>query len=297
MENVLKHCTLCPRKCGVDRTISTGYCGCKDKLKLALCDLHYWEEPCISGTSGSGAVFFSGCQLKCCFCQNKKISAENFGKEITVQRLAEIFLELQNKKANNINLISGTQYIPYITKALDIVKGKLHIPVIYNSSGYESISALKLLEGYIDVYLPDFKYFNNDISLKYSKANDYFEVASKAIKEMFRQTGKISFYSNGIIKKGVIIRHLVLPNNRNDSIKIINWIAENFKSDEIYLSLMSQYTPYFHNKDYPELNRKVSTFEYNKVLEVVQDCGIKGYLQEKTSAKEEYTPDFNLKGL
>ena len=295
--DLLKQCTLCPRSCKADRTINPGFCGCGDKIKVALAALHCWEEPCISGTNGSGTVFFSGCQLKCCFCQNYKISAENFGKEISEERLSEIFLELQEKNAHNINLVSPTPYIPFIIKALDTVKDKLKIPVIFNSGGYEKVQTLKMLEGYVDVYLPDLKYMDSNMSKKYSSAEDYFEAASKAIEEMFRQTGKIVFDHNGIIQKGTIIRHLVLPKGRKDSINIIDWTDKKFQSGDIYLSLMSQYTPYNFIEDFPELNRRISTFEYNSVIEEAMKRNIKGFMQEKSSAKEEYTPDFNLAGL
>ena len=297
LADYLKHCTLCPRNCKADRTIKPGFCGCNDKIKVALASLHFWEEPCISGTNGSGTVLFSGCQLKCCFCQNYKISAQNFGKEISEERLSEIFLELQEKNAHNINLVSPTPYLPFIIKALDKVKNRLKIPQLFNSGGYEKVQTLKMLEGYIDVYLPDLKYMDSEVSKKYSCAEDYFEIALVAIKEMFRQTGKISFDDNGIIKKGTIIRHLVLPKRRKDSINIINCIADNFQSDDVYLSLMSQYTPYNFSEDFPELNRRISTFEYNSVIEEAMKRNLKGFMQEKSSAKEEYTPDFNLAGL
>lgn len=296
-EDFLKNCTLCPRNCKKDRTVNEGFCGAQDKIKLARAGLHMWEEPCISGTNGSGTVFFSGCQLKCCFCQNYKISSQNYGKEISTERLSEIFLELQDKKAHNINLVSGTQFVPFIIKALDNIKGKLKIPVVYNCGGYEKIETLRMLEGYVDIYLPDLKYKSSDMAKKYSKAENYFETATTAIKEMFRQSGKIQLDENGIIKKGTIIRHLVLPNGRKDSIEIVNWIADNFNKDEIYLSLMSQYTPFYKSSEYPEINRRISTFEYNSVANEVIKRGLKGYMQEKSSAKEEYTPDFDLFGL
>lgn len=297
MNDILQSCTLCPRNCRVNRYVSKGYCGCNDKIKIARAALHYWEEPCINGANGSGAVFFSGCQLRCCFCQNRKISSENFGKKISVKHLAEIFLKLQNQNANNINLVSATQYVPQIIEALGSVKEKLKIPVIFNSGGYESIDTIRMLDGYVDVYLPDLKYYDSIIAKNYSKAPDYFSVASQAIKEMFRQTGKIKLNDKGIIEKGVIIRHLVLPGCRHDSIKIMDWIADNFCTDDILVSAMSQYTPYYNIEDYKDLNRKVSTFEYNSVMQVINKRNIKGYMQEKTSAKEEYTPDFDLTGV
>lgn len=293
---MLKSCNLCPRECHADRTKNKGYCGAGDKIRLARAALHFWEEPCISGKNGSGTIFFSGCQLKCCFCQNKKISSENFGKDISIKRLSEIFLELQSKGAHNINLVSGTQYVLHIIDALNMTKDKLHIPIIYNSGGYEKVETLKMLNGYIDVYLPDLKYKSNNLSLKYSKADNYFEIAAEAINEMVRQTGKIIIGDDGLIKKGTIIRHLVLPSNRKDSMDIINYIADNF-GDAVLISLMSQYTPYYINNDYKELNRRISTFEYNSVYNLVCKRDLKGYMQQKSSAKEEYTPSFDLEGV
>lgn len=212
-------CNLCPRKCGVDRAAKPGFCGCGVRVRVARAALHYWEEPCISGKSGSGAVFFSGCTLRCCYCQNYKISTGRFGKEISVGRLAEIFLELQEKGANNINLVTATQYLPQVLDALDIAKPKLHIPIVYNCGGYERIETIRALKGYVDIFLPDFKYFSSELSRKYSRAEDYFDITSAAIKEMIAQTGKIHIADNGIMKKGVIIRHLVLPGARKDSFK------------------------------------------------------------------------------
>ncbi len=292
----IKHCTLCPRECGIDRTVTAGYCGGSNIIKAARAELHFWEEPCISGKKGSGTVFFSGCTLKCCFCQNYKISAENIGKEISVERLAEIFIELQDKGAENINLVNPTHYVPFIIEALDMVKSRLVIPVVYNSGGYEKTDTIALLDGYVDIYLPDIKYKSSIISKKYSKAENYFEVAAKAIEKMYEQVGEIK-YKDNLLKKGVIIRHLVLPGNRKDSIELLDWIAQTFDKDKILVSLMSQYTPFYRSGDYPEINRRVSTFEYNKVLEHAQKLGLNGFMQEKSSAKEEYTPDFDMTGI
>lgn len=288
-------CNLCPRMCRVDRSIKTGFCGAGDKIKIARASLHYWEEPCISGKNGSGTIFFSGCQLKCCFCQNYQISAENFGKEITVKRLAEVFLELQEKKAENINLVSPTQYVPWIIKALDTVKNDLKIPVIYNSSGYETAETIKMLDGYIDIYLPDLKYFDSEISRKYSSAPNYFEIASKAVMQMFRQSGPLIF-DNGMLKKGTLVRHMVLPSQRKDSEKILIWISENFPKNKILFSLMSQYTPFWKSSEYKEINRRISTYEYDFVLDKTLKLGLNGFMQERSSAKEEYTPPFDLEG-
>lgn len=292
----MSQCTLCPRQCKANRTISKGFCGGGNQIKVARASLHYWEEPCISGANGSGTVFFSGCTLKCCFCQNYKISAENFGKNISVGRLAQIFLELQEQKAENINLVNPTHYVPLITQALDMVKGKLNIPIVYNTGGYECVYTLKMLEGYVDIYLPDLKYKDSVISQKYSKAKDYFDVAIKATKYMYEQVGGLE-YNGDMLKKGLIIRHLVLPNNRNDSVAVLDWIADNFDKDKILISLMSQFTPFYKCSEHPEINRRISTFEYNKVLEHAQKLGLKGFMQEKSSAKEEYTPDFDLSGI
>lgn len=289
-------CDLCPRNCGVNRNFETGFCGGGSKIKIARAALHFWEEPCISGENGSGTVFFSGCNMKCCFCQNYKISAENFGEEISVERLSEIFIELQNKNAHNINLVNPTHFVPLIVEALEMSKPQLKIPVVYNSSGYESLETLNMLKGYIDIFLPDLKYKDSVISEKYSNAENYFEVAAKAIKTMFSQVGKPVFDGN-IMKSGLIIRHLVLPNSRNDSMAILEWISENFEIDDLLISLMSQYTPFYRSSEFPEINRRISTFEYNKVLDKAISLGLKGYMQEKSSAKEEYTPDFDLTGI
>lgn len=293
----IRKCGLCPRKCGADRTKKAGFCGGGEKVKIARAALHYWEEPCISGEKGSGTVFFSGCPLKCCFCQNFDISAENFGREISTERLGKIFLELQEKGAHNINLVNPTHYVPWIIEALDLVREKLKIPVVYNSGGYETEETLRMIDGYVDIYLPDMKYMSNEISAKYSGAGDYFQIASKALKIMLEQVGKPVFGDDGMLRKGVIVRHLTLPNCRRDSIAVVKWLEENFSPDEILISLMSQYTPFYNSKNFPEINRRISTFEYNAVLSAVEQTGFKGFMQEKSSAKEEYTPVFDLEGV
>ena len=292
-------CRLCPRECRTDRSKVTGFCGCGDKIKVARAAIHYWEEPCISGKNGSGTVFFSGCTLGCCYCQNQKISAEAYGKEITTLRLSEIFLELQEKGAHNINLVTATQFLPGVIEALGYVKNKLHIPVVYTCGGYEKAETIKALEGYADIYLPDIKYFSGGLSLRYSGAADYFTIACKAVKEMIAQTGDLVYDSDGILKKGVIIRHLVLPGCRKDSFEILRWISSNLPPEKYMLSLMSQYTPFpVRSKDYPELNRKVTSFEYDSVVSEALRLGIScGYIQERSSAKEEYTPPFDLEGV
>lgn len=292
----IKNCALCPRKCGIDRTLTTGFCGTGSEIRAAKAYLHMWEEPCISGKNGSGTVFFSGCCLKCCFCQNYRISSENFGKNITPARLAEIFLELQNMGAHNINLVSPTQFVPQIIEALDLCRGGLTIPTVYNTGGYENVETLKMLEGYIDIYMPDLKYFDSGLSAKFSGAPDYFEYASEALKEMYRQAGAYHI-EDGLLKRGMIVRHLTLPGCRRDSVKILEWLSENFPVKNILLSLMSQYTPCFRSFEHKEISRRISTFEYNFVLEKARELGFEGYMQEKSSAKEDYTPDFDLEGI
>lgn len=295
---IYENCSLCPRNCHINRTSSFGFCQSSSQIKAARAALHHWEEPCISGTRGSGAVFFSGCTLRCCFCQNYSISSELYGKEISEQKLAQIFLELQNQGAHNINLVTATQYLPSILNALDLVKDQLNIPVVYNSSGYEKPETIQLLKNYVDIYLPDLKYFSSELSRKYSKAEDYFKVASNAVKLMIEQTGKPVFDSNGILQKGVIIRHLVLPNCRKDSITLLHWIKETLPDRHYLISLLSQYTPFYKSYEYPELNRRITTYEYESVLKEAISLGlVDGFMQEKSSAKEEYTPPFNLEGL
>ena len=290
------HCTLCPRMCGADRYSETGFCGCGIDIRAAKAWLHMWEEPCISGTNGSGTVFFSGCCLKCCFCQNYEISSQGAGKEISVQRLSEIFLELQEKGAHNINLVSPTPYVPQIIEALELCRGKLDIPIVYNTGGYERVETLKMLDGYVDVYLPDMKYYDDSLGEKYSSAKNYFETASEAIREMYRQAGPCKI-EDGLIKKGVIIRHLALPSHRKDSVKVLEWISENFPKKKILISLMSQYTPVYKSCEHKEISRKISTFEYNFILDKAEELGLDGFMQERSSAVSDYTPDFDLSGL
>lgn len=291
-------CNVCPRECGVDRRKQIGFCQCGDQMKVARAALHFWEEPCISGSRGSGTVFFSGCTLRCCFCQNYKISNEGFGKEVTYERLAEIFLELQEKGAHNINLVSATHHLTGLLKALDLVKLKLQIPVVYNCGGYEKVETIKALKGYVDVYLPDFKYYSNELALKYSKAKDYFEVASAAIKEMIAQTDGLVFDDEGILQKGVIVRHLVLPGAIRDSFAILKWMRENLPIDKYLLSLMSQFTPISACTQFQELNRRITTLEYKSVVQEAIRLGFAdGFMQERSSAKEEYTPPFDLEGV
>lgn len=292
----LKECKVCPRECGVDRTKTTGFCRQSNKIRIARADLHMWEEPCISGTKGSGTVFFSGCSLKCIYCQNFSISNENMGYEVTKERLAEIMLELQNKGAHNINLVNPTHFTPQIIECLESIKDKLKIPVVYNCSGYEKTETIKLLKGYIDIFLTDFKYFDNELANKLSLAPDYFEVASKAIKEMISITGK-PIYKDDILQKGTIIRHLVLPGFRTNSIELIKHIKNIFEDGSYILSVMSQYTPIHTNFEIKSLNRSLSTFEYNSVLEVIDILDLDGYIQEFSSSDTKYIPEFYDKDL
>jgi len=292
-------CALCPRECGADRAKTVGRCGAGALPRAARAALHRWEEPCVSGTDparGSGTVFFSGCPLGCGFCQNYAVSHENFGREISVSRLAEIFLELQEAGAWNLNLVTATQYAPQILEALDLVKGRLAIPVLWNSGGYEKPETLRMLEGYVDAYLPDLKFYDPDLARDCAGAPDYFRWASAAIPEMYRQTGPIQLDENGMIRRGLIVRHLVLPGERKDSEKLLRWLADRLPTDGIYLSLMSQYTP-CRPMGRKALNRRVATFEYEWVRGIAGELGFSGYGQERSSAKEEYTPPFDLTGI
>jgi len=297
MNDILKKCTLCPRECRADRETSQGFCGGGLLPRAAKAYLHMWEEPCISGTKGSGTVFFSGCSLKCCFCQNYRISAESFGKEISIERLSEIFLELQYKGAHNINLVSPTHYVPQIIAALDMCRDKLHIPVAYNCGGYEKAETIEMLRGYVDIFMPDMKYYSSELSEKYSAAPDYFEYASKAIAKMTEIAGKPVLDENGIMQRGVIIRHMVLPTHRRDSEAVLKKLYELYGTDSFLLSLMSQYTPFYKSCEHKEINRRISTYEYEKVSQLAQELGFNGFMQERSSAKEEYTPDFDLTGI
>lgn len=287
-------CTLCPRKCGADRSVAVGFCGMGDKIKAARAALHHWEEPCISGTGGSGAVFFSGCVMRCVFCQNHEISAGGYGEEITPARLAEIFLELKAQGAHNINLVNPTHFVPQIIEALDIAGNELDIPIVYNTGGYERVETLRSLEGYIDIYLPDVKYFSEEAA-RLSAAPNYFETAMAAVDEMLRQTGAPVFEGE-LLKRGTVVRHMVLPYLYKDSVEVIKRVGERF-GDRILFSLMSQYTPFHKAKDDPRLNRRITTFEYNKALDAVMEAGLHGFMQERSSAKEEYTPEFDLSGI
>jgi putative pyruvate formate lyase activating enzyme len=290
----LEKCNLCPRNCGINRINGQiGFCGAGANVKIARSSLHFWEEPCLSGKNGSGTVFFSYCTLKCVFCQNHKISNGGKGNEITVQQLADIFMELQNEGANNINLVTPTHYVPQIIEALKKARDMgLNIPIVYNSSGYEKIETIKMLEGYVDVYLPDFKYFSEEYSNKYSKASDYPEYARSAIDEMVRQVGAPIFDENGIMLKGVIIRHLMLPGLLLDSKKVVEYIYKMY-TNSVYISIMNQYTPLDIVGDYPEINRRLNPRHYNKVIDYAIDLGVENaFIQEGDTASESFIPDF-----
>nr|WP_207720906.1 radical SAM protein [Clostridium gasigenes] len=299
MIDLLKSCRLCPRNCGVNRLEGEkGFCAAGYKVRVARAALHNWEEPCISGEVGSGTIFFSHCTLKCVFCQNYDISQCQFGKEISIERLGEIYLELQEKGALNINLVTPTHYVPQIIEALKIAKKKgLNIPIIYNSSGYEKVETIKLLKGYIDVYLPDMKYFNSKYSSKYSKAKDYFTFAKTSIHEMINQVGDVVFDEKGIIKKGVIIRHLMLPGLLFDSKKIIDYIYKSY-GDKVYISIMNQYTPLGNAKEYQEINKFLNQKHYESLIDYALELGVKkGFIQEEGTAKESFIPMFNYEGV
>lgn len=303
IENQISNCHLCPRECGVDRRKAIGYCGAAASITAARAALHNWEEPCISGENGSGTVFFSGCNLRCCYCQNHEISQEHFGKKISSQKLADIFLKLQELGAHNINLVTPTHALPWILPALDMVKERLHIPVVYNCGGYERTETIKALKDYVDIWLPDLKYYSSELSEKYSHAANYFAAASEAIKQMVAQTGTPVLEAFGkqeipILKRGVIIRHLVLPNQYQDSIRLMQWIAEELPREQFLLSLMSQYTPFSKNQNYPELNRKITTYEYQKVVSAALKLGLEqGFTQERCSANKAFRPSFQLESI
>lgn len=293
-----KNCKLCPRECGIDRSKTIGACKATDKVKVALASIHNFEEPCISGIEGSGTVFFSNCNLRCVYCQNFEISRDGFGKEISVERLAQIFIEQQNRGVNNINLVTPTMYVESIIEAIKIAKANgLNIPIVYNSSGYEKYETIKKLEGYVDVYLPDFKYATNRLSLKYSRVNNYVESVIPAIHEMIRQVGKPVFNDKGIMTKGVIIRHMILPNNVLNTKMVLKKIKEEFK-DNTLISVMAQYFPSGDAAKYPEINRKITVEELEEVEEYLRELEMdNGYIQELGEHEEEYVPTFDLSNI
>ena len=287
-------CILCPRQCGVDRAERVGYCGSGSLPKVARAAKHHWEEPCISGTEGSGTVFFSGCTLGCVFCQNREISRGGTGREVTIEHLADIFKRLEGQGVHNLNLVTPTHFTPQILQALELAKPT--VPIVMNCGGYERVETLLQWEGKVQVYLPDLKYFSTELSAKYSAAPDYFAVASKAILEMHRQQPKL-VWEGDLLKQGLIIRHLVLPGCMKDSLQILDFLDKNLPKDGFLLSLMSQFTPTEACRTYPEINRRVTTYEYRKVADRAAELGFSGFAQDRRSAKEEYTPPFNLEGV
>lgn len=296
----MSDCTLCPRQCHANRAAGqVGFCGQTVEITAARAALHFWEEPCISGSHGSGAVFFSGCSLQCVFCQNHNIAVGKSGKIITSERLSEIFLELQEKGASNINLVTAGHFIPQVCLALERSKASgLSIPVVYNTGSYEEVSSLRLLEGLVDIYLPDLKYFSSELSAKYSHAPDYFFRASAAISEMLRQVGEPVFDdTSGLMKRGVIVRHLVLPGQTRDSKKILRYLHEAYGND-IYVSIMNQFTPLVQVAEIPELNRCVTVEEYERILDFADKIGIEqGFQQEGGTASESFIPEFDNEGI
>ena len=296
-----RNCTLCPRGCGADRSIKTGVCNSTDKCRIVRAALHYWEEPCISGKNGSGTIFFAGCTLGCVFCQNYEISDGKslYGVEVDVDRLVEIFFELEAKGANNINFVTPTHYMPHIRDAIKRAKEKgFKLPFIYNTSGYERTESLRELDGLIDVYLPDMKYFDKELAARYSKAPDYVECVMSAIEEMVRQTGATGFDENGIIQRGVIVRHMILPAHTKDSKNVIKYLYDTY-GDDIYISIMNQYTPVQTDrmKNYPELGRTITAREYDKVIDYAVELGVtNAYIQEGETCKESFIPDFDGEG-
>lgn len=310
----MQSCRLCPRECGTDRTAGQrGRCQMKARLVAARAALHMWEEPCLSGEEGSGAVFFSGCSLGCVYCQNREIASGRVGKEISVNRLAEIFLQLQEKHANNINLVTAGHFLVQVVRALELAKIQgLRIPVVYNSSGYEKVEALRMLDGLVDIYLPDMKYRSQDLAGRYSAAPDYFDVAAKALEEMVRQIfgknrllydGKAGpdsgavFDGRGVMQRGVIVRHLQLPGCLEDSKKVIRYLYETY-GDRIYISIMNQYTPPVYGSRFPELNRRLTEREYNKLVDYAIGLGVEnGFIQEGETALESFIPAFDLEGV
>lgn len=297
--NKYENCLLCPRKCGINRsTGQTGVCGVSSEIKVARAALHYWEEPCISGKRGSGAVFFSGCSLHCVFCQNREISDGKAGKVISKERLSDIFMELADKGANNINLVTPGQYIPDIVWAVNDAKSRgMKLPIIYNTSGYENVTDLKLLEGIVDVYLPDFKYMDSTLSARYSRAKDYPSVAKQALSEMVRQQPDVVIDdATGLIQKGVIVRQLLLPGHVNDAKAVLKYLYDTYH-DHVYISMMSQFTP-IALKDYPEINRTVTRREYERLVDYALEIGItNAFIQEGDVAKDSFIPAFDCEGV
>lgn len=291
MNKELECCTICPHNCKINRTKNPGRCKSTDKIKIALYSIHNFEEPCISGEKGSGTIFFSNCNMNCVFCQNYEISQLGRGKEITIEELANVMIKQQERNVQNINLVTPTSYALHIVEAIKIARKKgLEIPIVYNTNGYESVETLKLLEGYVDIYLPDLKYYYDDLAKKYSKVDNYFEIATKAIQEMYRQVGTPVLDENGVMKKGLMIRHLILPNEVQNSKKVLKWIKKNIDSN-VYVSIMAQYFPTYKAKEIPEIARKITKEEYEKVENYLYELDLEnGYIQELGEHEEEYVP-------
>ena len=292
---LLEKCTICPHNCGINRTNNQiGRCKSKDTVKIALYSTHNFEEPCISGKKGSGTVFFSNCNMNCVFCQNYEISQQGKGKEITIEELAEIFIKQQEKDVENINLVTPTSYVPQIIESIKIARNKgLKLPIVYNTNGYEKVETLKMLEGYVDIYLPDFKYSDNELAKRLSKVDNYFEIATQALTEMYKQTGKAVFDDRGIMQKGMIIRHLVLPNQILNSRRVLKWINENMH--DVYVSVMAQYFPTYKAKDIEDINRKLSKEEYEQIENYLYRLDLEnGYIQELGEHEEEYVPKWDI---
>lgn len=294
----IEKCVLCPRACGVNRYERAGFCGAGAMARVALVSLHPWEEPCLVGAKGAGTVFFSYCNLRCCFCQNHEISHGGSGIEVTDERLAEIFIEQQRRGAATLDLVTPTHYVPQIVHALDLARAAgFHLPVVYNSSAYESVDIIRALAGYVDIYLPDLKYFSAEAAGEYSQAADYFPIASRAIMEMYAQVGKAQLDEGGAMTRGVLVRHMVLPGHRHDSMAVVRWLWETF-GDNIYLSLMSQYTPMYRATEHKKINRRLTTFEYESVVDLAVELGIEHcFVQERRAASEEYVPLFDGRGV
>mgnify|MGYP004473287717 FL=1 len=291
MNKELECCTICPHNCKINRTKNPGRCKSTDKIKIALYSIHNFEEPCISEENGSGTIFFSNCNMNCVFCQNYEISQLGRGKEITIEELANVMIKQQERNVQNINLVTPTSYALHIVEAIKIARKKgLKIPIVYNTNGYESVETLKLLEGYVDIYLPDLKYYYDDLAKKYSKVDNYFQIATKAIQEMYRQVGAPVLDENGVMKKGLMIRHLILPNEVQNSKKVLKWIKENIDSN-VYVSIMAQYFPTYKAKEIPEIARKITKEEYEKVENYLYELDLEnGYIQELGEHEEEYVP-------
>lgn len=295
MQKILENCCLCPRKCNINRKNGRiGKCKATNKIKVALYSIHRFEEPCISGEKGSGTIFFSNCNMNCVFCQNYEISQQGKGREISIDELASIFIKQQEKDVENINLVTPTSYVPQIIEAIKIARNDgLKLPIVYNTNGYEKVETLKMLEGYIDIYLPDFKYSDNELAKRLSKVDNYFEIVTEALKEMYRQTGKSIFNDDGIMQKGMIIRHLVLPNHILNSRRVLKWINENMH--DVYVSVMAQYFPTYKAKDIDDINRKLTKEEYEQIENYLYRLDLEnGYIQELGEHEEEYVPKWEI---